>query len=65
MEGGTKEDLKILDIDPKELEMEALMKSEENVRKIDDEVKSGEPSAPGMSVSLYSNLSSTYIASQS
>ena len=51
MEGGTKEDLKILDMDPKELEMEALMKAEENAAKPDNEGKKNEDSALGMTVS--------------
>ena len=55
MEGGTKDDLKILDIDPKELETDAMMaKAESAVGKNEAEVKSGEEGAGnvGMAVSF-------------
>ena len=53
MEGGSKEDLKILEMDPKELEMEALMKAEEHAGKVETDEKANDTSTVGMTVSRF------------
>ena len=54
MEGGNADDLKILDMDPKELEAEALMLKAEESIKNENEAKPAEENAAGLTVSDYS-----------